>query len=141
MFRGVGRIRVFEAREIEQHEGDDAVGPRPRNGRAHPQAFGASAGAHGDDLALEFVVLRDEQGSLNEPDFLIGKEADGGPSHVKAVVARGILEQHAEHASMTAMFAVEYKVYTDESDATILVSTLVSVATLGVCIALTSGLK
>ena len=27
MFRGVRRIRVFEAREIEQHEGDDAVGP------------------------------------------------------------------------------------------------------------------
>ena len=44
-------------------------------------------------------------------------------------------------ASMTAMFAVEYKVYTDESDATILISTLISVVTLGACIALTSGLK
>jgi hypothetical protein len=40
-------------------------------------------------------------------------------------------------ASMTAMFAVEYKVYTDESDATILLSTVVSIATLGVVIALT----
>ena len=88
MFRGVGRIRVLEAREIEQHEGDDAVGPRPRYGRAHPQAFGASAGAHSDHLALKFVVLRDEQGSLDEPDLLIGKEAHGGPSHVKAIVAR-----------------------------------------------------
>ena len=44
-------------------------------------------------------------------------------------------------ASMTAMFAVEYKVYMDESDATILISTLISVVTLGACIALTSGLK
>lgn len=43
-------------------------------------------------------------------------------------------------ASMTAMFAVQYKVYTDESDATILVSTIVSIVTLGVCIVLTSGL-
>jgi malonate transporter and related proteins len=33
-------------------------------------------------------------------------------------------------ASMTAMFAVQYKIYTDESDATILLSTVLSVATL-----------
>ncbi len=43
-------------------------------------------------------------------------------------------------ASMTAMFAVQYKVYTDESDATILVGTIISIVTLGVCIVLTSGL-
>jgi predicted permease len=40
-------------------------------------------------------------------------------------------------ASVTAMFAVQYKVYTDESDATILLSTVLSVATLAVVIALT----
>jgi predicted permease len=40
-------------------------------------------------------------------------------------------------ASMTAMFAVQYKVYTDESDATILLSTVLSIATLGFLIALT----
>jgi hypothetical protein len=41
-------------------------------------------------------------------------------------------------ASMTAMFAVQYDVYVAESDATILLSTLLSLATLGVCIALTA---
>jgi len=40
-------------------------------------------------------------------------------------------------ASMTAMFAVQYKVYIAESDATILFSTIVSIVTLGICIALT----
>jgi malonate transporter len=40
-------------------------------------------------------------------------------------------------ASMTAMFAVQYDVYIAESDATILLSTILSVATLGICIALT----
>jgi hypothetical protein len=40
-------------------------------------------------------------------------------------------------ASMTAMFAVQYKVYAEESDATILLSTVLSIATLGVVIALT----
>jgi predicted permease len=44
-------------------------------------------------------------------------------------------------ASMTAMFAVQYKVYVAESDATILLSTVISIASLGVCIVLTSGLK
>jgi len=43
-------------------------------------------------------------------------------------------------ASMTAMFAVEYNVYKDESDATILLSTVLSVATLGIVIALTSSM-
>jgi malonate transporter len=41
-------------------------------------------------------------------------------------------------ASMTAMFAVEYDTYTAESDATILLSTILSLATLGICIALTA---
>ena len=41
-------------------------------------------------------------------------------------------------ASMTAMFAVQYDVYVAESDATILLSTILSLATLGVCIALTA---
>jgi predicted permease len=41
-------------------------------------------------------------------------------------------------ASMTAMFAVEYDVYVAESDATILLSTMLSLVTLGVCIALTA---
>jgi predicted permease len=41
---------------------------------------------------------------------------------------------------MTAMFAVEYNVYKDESDATILLSTVLSVATLGIVIALTSSM-
>ena len=41
-------------------------------------------------------------------------------------------------ASMTAMFAVQYNVYVAESDATILLSTIISVATLGICIAVTS---
>jgi predicted permease len=40
-------------------------------------------------------------------------------------------------ASMTAMFAVQYDVYVAESDATILLSTILSLVTLGVCIALT----
>jgi len=40
-------------------------------------------------------------------------------------------------ASMTAMFAVEYDVYVVESEATILVSTILSVVTIGVLIALT----
>ena len=40
-------------------------------------------------------------------------------------------------ASMTAMFAVQYNVYVAESDATILLSTIISVATLGICIAVT----
>ena len=40
-------------------------------------------------------------------------------------------------ASMTAMFAVEYDVYVAESDATILLSTVLSIITLGVFIALT----
>jgi malonate transporter len=44
-------------------------------------------------------------------------------------------------ASMTAMFAVQYKVYVAESDATILLSTIISIASLGVCILLTTGLK
>jgi len=39
-------------------------------------------------------------------------------------------------ASMTAMFAVEYDVYVAESEATILLSTILSVVTLGVLIAL-----
>ncbi len=39
-------------------------------------------------------------------------------------------------ASMTAMFAVQYKVYTEESDATIVLSTVLSIATLGLVIAL-----
>lgn len=39
-------------------------------------------------------------------------------------------------ASMTAMFAVEYDTYTAESDATILLSTILSLATLGIYIAL-----
>jgi hypothetical protein len=43
-------------------------------------------------------------------------------------------------ASMTAMFAVQYNVYKDESDATILLSTVLSVATLGIVIALTSSM-
>jgi predicted permease len=42
-------------------------------------------------------------------------------------------------ASMTAMFAVQYGVYTEESDATILLSTVLSIVTLGVAIALTAG--
>lgn len=41
-------------------------------------------------------------------------------------------------ASMTAMFAVEYDVYVTESDATILLSTIISIATLGVVIAITA---
>jgi malonate transporter len=41
-------------------------------------------------------------------------------------------------ASMTAMFAVEYEVYVAESEATILLSTVLSLVTLGVCIALTA---
>lgn len=41
-------------------------------------------------------------------------------------------------ASMTAMFAVQYDIYVAESDATILLSTILSLATLGVCIALTA---
>ena len=41
-------------------------------------------------------------------------------------------------ASMTAMFAVEYDTYVAESDATILLSTILSLATLGICIALTA---
>jgi malonate transporter and related proteins len=40
-------------------------------------------------------------------------------------------------ASMTAMFAVQYNVYAEESDATILLSTVLSIATLGATIALT----
>jgi len=40
-------------------------------------------------------------------------------------------------ASMTAMFAVQYDTYIAESDATILLSTILSLVTLGVCIALT----
>jgi malonate transporter len=40
-------------------------------------------------------------------------------------------------ASMTAMFAVQYNVYVAESDATILLSTVISIATLGICIVLT----
>ena len=43
-------------------------------------------------------------------------------------------------ASMTAMFAVQYNVYKEESDATILLSTVLSVATLGIVIALTSSM-
>ena len=43
-------------------------------------------------------------------------------------------------ASMTAMFAVQYDVYKDESDATILLSTILSIATLGVVIALTRSM-
>lgn len=43
-------------------------------------------------------------------------------------------------ASMTAMFAVQYKVYQDESDATILVSTVLSIATLGIIVALTASM-
>jgi hypothetical protein len=39
-------------------------------------------------------------------------------------------------ASMTAMFAVQYKVYAEESDATIVLSTVLSIATLGLVIAL-----
>jgi predicted permease len=35
------------------------------------------------------------------------------------------------------MFAVQYNVYKDESDATILLSTVLSIATLGIVIALT----
>lgn len=41
-------------------------------------------------------------------------------------------------ASMTAMFAVQYDTYVAESDATILLSTMLSLGTLGVCIALTA---
>ena len=41
-------------------------------------------------------------------------------------------------ASMTAMFAVEYEVYVAQSEATILLSTVLSLVTLGVCIALTA---
>jgi malonate transporter len=41
-------------------------------------------------------------------------------------------------ASMTAMFAVQYDVYVAESDATILLSTILSLFTLGLCIALTA---
>jgi malonate transporter and related proteins len=40
-------------------------------------------------------------------------------------------------ASMTAMFAVQYDVYVAESDATILLSTIISIATLGIFIAVT----
>ena len=43
-------------------------------------------------------------------------------------------------ASMTAMFAVQYNVYQEESDATILISTILSIATLGVAIALTRSM-
>jgi hypothetical protein len=41
-------------------------------------------------------------------------------------------------ASMTAMFAVQYDVFIEESDATILLSTLLSIASLGVMIAITA---
>lgn len=41
-------------------------------------------------------------------------------------------------ASMTAMFAVQYGVYVAESDATILLSTIISIATLGAFIAITA---
>jgi malonate transporter len=40
-------------------------------------------------------------------------------------------------ASMTAMFSVQYDVYVAESDATILFSTIISIATLGIFIAVT----
>jgi predicted permease len=40
-------------------------------------------------------------------------------------------------ASITAMFAVDYNVYTEESDATIVLSTILSIVTLGIVIALT----
>jgi malonate transporter len=42
-------------------------------------------------------------------------------------------------ASMTAMFAVQYNVYQDESEATILVSTVLSIVTLGIIVALTTA--
>ena len=41
-------------------------------------------------------------------------------------------------ASMTAMFAVQYQVYTNDSNATIVVSTVFYVVSLGAIIALTS---
>lgn len=41
-------------------------------------------------------------------------------------------------ASMTAMFAVQYQVYTEDSDATIVVSTVLSIISLAVLIALTA---
>jgi predicted permease len=39
---------------------------------------------------------------------------------------------------MTAMFAIKFNVGTDETDATILLSTVLSLITVGVAIALTS---
>jgi predicted permease len=43
-------------------------------------------------------------------------------------------------APMTAMFAIKFKVGTDETDATILLSTVLSLVTVGIVIALTPSL-
>jgi predicted permease len=51
---------------------------------------------------------------------------------------RRVCGSRSSTASMTAIFAVQYKVYVAESDATILLSSVLSIATLGVCIALTA---
>jgi predicted permease len=57
-------------------------------------------------------------------------------AHQREMILLGALPT----ASMTAMFAVKYNVYKDESDATILLSTVLSIATLGVVIALTGSM-
>ncbi len=56
--------------------------------------------------------------------------------HCREMILLGALPT----ASMTAMFAVQYDVYKEESDATILLSTVLSIATLGVVIALTNSI-
>ena len=83
--------------------------PSPRPGVRHPAEAVAGRSPLASPLSVRRLALMattsrsssyssaTNRGPSTSRNLLIGKEADGGPSHAKAVVAGGILEQHAEH--------------------------------------------
>ena len=53
-----------------------AAPPGSNTRRAQPQAFGPAAAAQRHHLALQLIILIDEQRPLQQPDLLIGEQAD-----------------------------------------------------------------
>ena len=93
---GVWGVGILDAGEIQQHFRDRHVIVRKYRG-PNPEALGPAASAQGNDLTLGFIILSHEQRPADQPDFLIGKQADRWTLDRQPIVPRSILKQHAEH--------------------------------------------
>ena len=82
---------------VEQHLGH-LLGPGGvEDAGAHPIGLRAFALGQGGDLAADDIVLADEEGPLDQADFLVGEQAHGGPLYREAGGARGMFRQDTDH--------------------------------------------